>query len=128
MRALVLAGFAASVSLASLGGCIDNDKVRLQSFSSGPGGNFTYSAHTNTVMTANADGAAERIRRNWLAETLQEQGMCHAGYVVYQRRLDVPPQNLALAEITGSVSPVVAPVPPAYFGNGGDVVYAGSCL
>ncbi len=126
MRALVLAGFAASVSLASLAGC--NDTLRQQSFSADPGGTFTYRAGTNTVMTANADGAAERIRRDWLAETLRAQGMCRAGYVVYQRRLDVPPQNLALAGTTGSVNPIVAPNPPVYFGNGGDVVYTGSCL
>ena len=128
MRVLVLAGLTASLSLAALSGCIDNDQVRLQNFSAGPSGTFTYSAHTNTVMTANADGAAERIRRDWLAETLQGQGLCRAGYVVYQRRLEVSSQNLALAATPGSVNPIVAATSPAYFGNGGEVVYTGSCL
>jgi hypothetical protein len=126
MRALVLAGLVASVSFASLAGC--NGTVRLESFTPGANGTFTYSARTNTVMTENADGAAEWIRRDWLAQTLEAQGMCRGGYVVYQRRLDIPPQDLALAGIPGTVNPVVAPIAPAYFGNGGDVVYSGSCL
>jgi hypothetical protein len=128
MRALVVASLVSSVSLASLGGCIDNDKVRVQSFSAGPNGGFTYSAQTNTVMTANSDGAAEQIRRDWLAQTLEGQGMCRGGYAIYQRHLVVPPQETALAGTPGSVNPAVAPTAPVYFGNGGDVVYSGSCL
>ncbi len=54
--------------------------------------------------------------------------MCRGGYAVYQRRLVVPPRSTALAGTPGSVDPAVAPSPAAYFGNGGDVVYTGSCL
>jgi hypothetical protein len=128
MRVPALACLVSFVSLASLGGCIDNDQVRVQSFSAGANGSFTYSAGTNTVMTPNSDGAAERIRRVWLAQTLGTQGMCRGGYVVYQRSLVIPPQSTALAGTPGSVVPAVAPTAPAYFGNGGDVVYTGSCL
>jgi hypothetical protein len=126
MRALSFACLVSLVSLASLAGC--SDQVRVQSFSAGANGSFTYSAHTNTVMTANNDGAAEQIRRDWLAQTLEAQGMCRGGYVVYQRNLVVPPQRTALAGTPGSVVPPLAPTAPAYFGNGGDVVYTGSCL
>jgi hypothetical protein len=128
MRVPALASLVSFVSLAALTGCIDNDRVRVQNFSSGANGTFTYSAGTNTVMTPNDDGAAERIRRVWLAQTLEAQGVCRGGYVVYQRRLVVPPQAVALAGTPGSVVPPIAPIAPAYFGNGGDVVYSGSCL
>ncbi|MGH7117242.1 MAG: hypothetical protein ACREE9_22460, partial [Stellaceae bacterium] len=66
----------------------------------------------------------ERIRRDWLAQTLAARGMCNTGYVVYQRRLDIPPRRPALAEAVGPAGPAAA----SFFGNGGDVVYAGSCL
>jgi hypothetical protein len=128
MRALSFAYLVSLVSLASLGGCIGNDTVRVQSFSAGANGGFTYSAGTNTVMTPNSDGAAEQIRRVWLAQTLEAQGVCRGGYVVYQRNLVIPPQSTALAGTLGSVVPAIAPTAPAYFGNGGDVVYTGSCL
>ncbi len=128
MRVPAFACLVSFASLASLGGCIDNDKVRVQSFSAGANGSFTYSAGTNTVITPNDDGAAERIRRVWLAQTLEAEGVCRGGYVVYQRRLVVPPQGTALAGNPGSINPAVAPTAPAYFGNGGDVVYTGSCL
>ena len=128
MRAPAFACLVSFVLLASLTGCIDNDKVRVQSFSAGAKGSFTYSAGTNTVMTVNGDGAAERIRRVWLAQTLEAQGVCRGGYVVYQRNLVIPPQSAALAGTPGSVVPAIAPIAPAYFGNGGDVVYSGSCL
>jgi hypothetical protein len=128
MRAPAFACLVSFVLLPSLTGCIDNDKVRVQSFSAGANGSFTYSAGTNTVMTPNSDGAAERIRRVWLAETLEAQGVCRGGYVVYQRNLVIPPQSAALAGTPGSVVPAIAPIAPAYFGNGGDVVYSGSCL
>jgi len=100
MRALVLAWFI------SLAGCIDNDQVRVQSFASDPAGIFTYSVQTNTVMTANDDGEAEQIRRDWLAETLTANSMCNAGYVVETRRLVVPAQP----------------------GNSEDIVYTGRCI
>lgn len=118
MRVLALGCLVSSLAVAALSGCIDNDRVRAQSFTPGPGGNFVYAAHTNTVMTPNADGGAEQIRRDWLAETLEAQGMCRAGYVVYQRYLVIPPQRAAFTQ---------PPTEPD-FGNGGDVVYSGSCL
>ena len=124
MRALVSACLVSGLSLAALGGCIDNDRVRVQGLSVGPNRTFTYSAHTNTVMTENDDGGAEQIRRDWLAQTLEAAGLCNGGYVVYRRRLDIPPQQLAL---TGAPSPA-NPDPTVFFGNGGDVVYTGSCL
>ncbi len=128
MRALALAGLVASVSLGLLGGCSSNEVARVQNFSPGPNGSFTYSARTNTVMTANEDGAAEQIRRDWLAQTLEAQGICRGGYVVYQRRLVILPQQTALDATMGAPNSAVAPAPPTFFGNGGEVVYSGSCL
>ena len=84
MRALVLA------SIILLAGCIDNDRVRVDSFTPDPAGTFTFSVQTNTVMTENDDGEAEQIRRSWLAEVLIAQAMCNGGYVVETRRLVVP--------------------------------------
>lgn len=118
MRAIALARLVSSLALATLSGCIDNDRVRVQSFIPGPGGSFAFSAHTNTVMTENDDGAAEAIRRDWLAQTLEAQNLCRGGYIVYQRYLVVPPQRAAFSE---------PPTEPD-FGNGGDVVYSGRCL
>jgi hypothetical protein len=103
MRALILACFVL------LTGCIiDNDQVRVESFTADTPATFTYGAQTNTVMTANDDGAAERIRRDWLAEALNAYAMCGAGYVIETRRFVQPSDGL--------------------FGNGGDVVYTGRCL
>jgi hypothetical protein len=103
MRALILA------CLVLLAGCIiDNDRVRVESFTADTPATFTYGAWTNTVMTANDDGAAERIRRDWLAEALDAYAMCSAGYVIETRRFAQPWEGL--------------------FGNGGDVVYTGRCL
>ena len=103
MRAPVLA------CLALLIGCIiDNDRVRVESFVAGSPETFVFTAQTNTVMTANDDGEAERIRRDWLAEQLTVHGMCSAGYVVETRRLVEP-----------------ATPPPT---NAHDIVYTGRCL
>ncbi|HEY3908429.1 MAG TPA: hypothetical protein VGM07_00900 [Stellaceae bacterium] len=124
MRAVVFACLLSALSLASLAGCIDNDRVRVQSLSPGSSGTFTYRAQTDTVMTENDDGAAERIRRDWLAQTLAARGMCNNGYVVYQRRLDIAAQRPALAEAASPASPAAT----SFFGNGGDVVYTGGCL
>jgi hypothetical protein len=124
MRAFASACLVSALSLAALGGCIDNDRVRVQSLSVGPNRTFTYSARTNTVMTENDDGAAEQIRRDWLAQALEVEGMCNGGYVVYRRRLQIPPQSVALAAPPGPLNPGGT----TYFGNGGDVVYTGSCL
>jgi len=103
VRILAFAG------LVSLGGCIiDNDPVRVDSFVADPSGTFVFAAQTNTVMTPNDDGEAERIRFGWLAEQLIDHGMCGAGYVIEIRRLVDSPDT-----------------PP---GNAHDVVYTGRCL
>jgi hypothetical protein len=103
MRALALA------CLVALTGCIiDNDRVRIESFTADTPATFTYSAATNTVMTENDDGEAEKIRRDWLAEALSAHTMCNTGYVVETRRF---------------VQPAEGP-----FANGGDIVYTGRCL
>ena len=118
MRASALGFLVLALSLAALAGCSINDRVRLQSFTPGPDGSFVYSAHTNTVMTENDDGAAEQIRRDWLAQTLEAEGRCRSGYVIYRRTLVVPPQRVAY----------IGPPDELTFGNGGDVVYSGACL
>jgi len=103
MRTLVFA------SLVLLCGCIiDNDRLRVVSFSTEQAGTFVFAAQTNTMMTPNDDGEAERIRRDWLAEELGAHGMCGAGYVVEIRRLVEPPD--------------------APSSNAHDVVYSGRCL
>src|SRR5205823_4730072 len=57
MRVLAL------LCLVALAGC-DIGQAREEGFAvSGPGA-FLYSAHTNTVMTGNDDGVAERLRRD----------------------------------------------------------------
>jgi hypothetical protein len=103
MRALALVFVLAVVPLV---GCAD--RVSPVSLSPRAGGSFTFSAHTNTVMTENDDGNAERIRRGWLADALTSTGTCHSGYVVESRRFVQPEAGL--------------------FANGGDIVYAGHCL
>jgi hypothetical protein len=103
MRALVLA------CLLTLAGCVfDSDRVRVDNFTVETPVTFTYAAQTNTVITANDDGAAERIRRDWLAESLAAHAMCDAGYVIETRRF-----------VQSSDGPFV---------NGGDVAYTGRCL
>jgi hypothetical protein len=103
MRALALVFVVAIVPLA---GC-SNDS-RAVNLTPGAGGHFTFSAGTNTVLTENDDGAAERIRRDWLADALTSAGTCRSGYVVDTRRFVQPEGGL--------------------FSNGGDIVYAGHCL
>jgi hypothetical protein len=90
----------------SLIGCTGS--VHEEGFSATGPGAFLYSAHTNTVMTENDDGVAERMRRDWIAIALAEHAMCARGYVVDTRRF--------VADFTGP------------FGNGGDILYAGRCL
>jgi hypothetical protein len=93
----------------SLAGCIiDNDRVRVDRFTSDAAGTFVFAAQTNTVMTANDDGEAEQLRRDWLAEELAAHAMCGAGYVIETRQLVEPPD-----------------MP---FSNAHDVVYSGRCL
>jgi hypothetical protein len=84
------------------------DVARIDNFKATGPAAFVYSARTNTVMTENDDGAAERIRRQWLAEALQARRMCAGGYVIDSRSL--------------------APVQPGRFSNASDVVYVGRCL
>jgi hypothetical protein len=100
MRVLVL------LSLLALAGCVGS--VHDEGFAAKGPGAFLYSAHTNTVMTPNDDGAAERIRRDWIADALATHGMCPAGYVIDTRHY-VP-------DAVGA------------FANGGDILYAGRCL
>ena len=71
---------------------------------SGPAA-FLYSAHTNTVMTENDDGEAERLRRDWIVDALKFHGMCPDGYVIDTRRF-----------VPDAVGP---------FGNGGEILYSG---
>jgi hypothetical protein len=100
---------AALLSIALLAGCAPwVDPVRVDHFSAGPNGSFIYGAWTNTAMTENDDGEAERIRREWLAEALADHNMCPKGYVLDARELVQPD--------------------PKTFQNGGDVVYKGRCL
>jgi hypothetical protein len=102
MRALA---FIYVIAMVPLMGC--SDQVRVAALTPGPNGTFTFSAHTNTVMTANGDGVAERIRRTWLAEAVGG-GLCRQGYVVDNRQFVQPQSGL--------------------FGNGGEIVYTGRCL
>ena len=90
----------------SLIGCTGS--VHQEGFSATAPDAFLYSAHSNTVMTENDDGVAERMRRDWIAIALAEHAMCGKGYVIGTRRF---------------VPDVVGP-----FGNGGDILYAGRCL
>src|SRR5947209_20096433 len=94
------------LALVSLAGCVGS--ARNEGFTATGPASFVYSAATNTVMTENDDGAAERLRRRWIADALQAHGMCGQGYVVDVR----------------SFVPNVA----GRFGNGGDILYQGRCL
>jgi hypothetical protein len=96
----------ALLCLLSLAGCVGS--VRHEGFAATGPASFLYGAHTNTVMTENDDGAAERLRRGWIADALQAHRMCPNGYAVDTRRF----------------------VPDARgpFGNGGDILYSGRCL
>jgi len=96
----------ALLCLLSLAGCVDS--ARVEGFAASGPTSFLYSAHTSTVLTKNDDGAAERLRRGWIADALQAHAMCGNGYVVDTRRY--------------------VPDAEGPFGNGGDIVYAGRCL
>src|SRR5438045_8500565 len=78
MRVLAL------LCLVLLVGC--RGTTRHEGFAATGPGAFLYSAHTNTVMTANDDGAAERLRRDWIADALKAHAMCADGYVIDSRR------------------------------------------
>lgn len=90
----------------SLAGCVGT--VREEGFAASGPASFLYSAHTSAVMTENDDGAAERLRRDWIADALQAHAMCPVGYVVDTRRFVPDARGL--------------------FGNGGEILYAGRCL
>jgi hypothetical protein len=100
MRALVL------LSLLSLAGCVWS--ARNEGFTALSPDVFLYSAHTNTVMTENDDGEAERIRRDWIADAVRVHRMCPAGYVIETRRF--VPDSVGL------------------FANGGNILYKGRCV
>ena len=100
MRALAL------FCLLSLAGCLGS--VHQEGFSPTGPASFLYSAHTNTVMTENDDGTAERMRRDWIADALKAHAMCPEGYTINSRRF--------------------VPDAVGVFGNGGDILYAGRCL
>lgn len=100
MRALAL------LCLISLAGCVGS--ARVEGFAANGPTSFLYSAHTNTVMTPNDDGAAERLRRTWIADALQAHAMCGRGYVIDTRRY-----------VPDGAGP---------FANGGEILYAGRCL
>ena len=96
----------AMLCLFALAGCVGS--ARVEGFAQSGPSSFLYSARTNAVMTKNDDGTAERLRRDWLADALQEHAMCQDGYVVDTRRY-VPDAN-------------------GPFGNGGEILYTGRCL
>ena len=92
--------------LVSLAGCVGS--ARIEGFGATGPASFLYSARTNTVMTANDDGTAERLRRDWIADAVRVHAMCPDGYVI-DRRHFVPDTD-------------------GPFGNGGEILYAGRCL
>jgi hypothetical protein len=96
----------ALLSLLLLAGCLGS--VRHEGFDATGPTAFLYSAHTNTVMTENDDGEAERLRRDWIADALRLHDMCPVGYVIDSRRF--------------------VPDVPGPLGSGGDVLYKGRCL
>ena len=100
MRALAL------LCLLSLTACLGS--VHQEGFAATGPASFLYSAHTNTVMTENDDGIAERLRRDWIADALKAHTMCPAGYALDSRRF-----------VPDAIGP---------FGNGGDILYKGRCL
>jgi hypothetical protein len=100
MRALAL------VCLLSLTACLGS--VHQEGFAATGPFAFLYSAHTNTVMSDNDDGTAERLRRDWIVDALKAHGMCPAGYAIETRRF-----------VLDAIGP---------FGNGGDILYRGRCI
>ena len=97
MRALL------PMCLLLLAGCAE--QARVEAFSATGPESFLYSARTNTVMTPNDDGAAEQLRRSWIADAVQAHGLCLRGYVVETRRLVPDPSS-----------------------NDGAILYEGRCL
>jgi hypothetical protein len=101
MRALLL--LCPVALLVSLAGCAE--QARVEGFTvTGPRA-FLYEAQTNTVMTANDDGTAERLRRYWIADAVMVNALCMEGYTIETRSF-VPNRH----------------------GNGGAIRYSGRCL
>jgi hypothetical protein len=96
----------ALLCLISLAGCVGT--ARVEGFTATSPQTFLYSAHTNTVITPNDDGGAERLRREWIADALSSHHMCPVGYVVDTRRY--------------------VPDAVGLFANGGNILYTGRCL
>jgi hypothetical protein len=96
----------AVMALVSLAGCVGS--ARHEAFTATGPASFLYGARTNTVMTENDDGAAERLRRRWIADAVQSHGMCGEGYVVDVRSF--------------------VPNVDGRFGNGGEILYKGRCM
>jgi len=84
------------------------ERTRVEGFTATSPTAFLYSAQTNTVMTENDDGTAERLRRDWIADAVRANGMCPEGYVVDTRRF--------------------VPFAHGRFANGGHILYGGRCL
>jgi len=105
MRALLLLcpEMLAVALVVSLAGCAE--EPRVEGFTATGPGSFLYEARTNTVMTPNDDGAAERIRRSWIADAVMVNALCMQGYEI-ERRSYIP-------------DPV---------GNSGAIRYTGHCL
>jgi hypothetical protein len=80
-------------------------EARVEGFSATGPGTFLYAARTNTVMTPNDDGAAEQIRRYWIADAVMVNALCLQGYAIETRRF------------------VPDPV-----GNSGAILYSGRCI
>src|SRR3954468_18073024 len=101
MRALLLLYPLALV--VSLAGCAE--EARREGFTAVRPRAFLYEARTNTVMTPNDDGDAERIRRSWIADAVMVNALCMQGYVIDTRSFIRDP-----------------------VGNGGAIRYAGRCI
>jgi hypothetical protein len=105
MRALLLfcPGVLAVMLAGALAGCAE--QPRVEGFTATGPRSFLYEARTNTVMTPNDDGTAERIRRYWIADAVMVNALCMQGYEIERR------------------SYVADPV-----GNSGAIRYTGHCL
>ena len=103
MRSLAL------LCLIPLAACVGTD--RHEGFAATGPNAFLYSAQTSTLMTANDDGEAERIRQGWLVDALKAHAMCGNGYVVDTRRFvpGGPTEN------------------GPQFGDSGGILYSGRC-
>ena len=98
--------FAGLCGVVCLAGCVGT--ARVEGFTATGPASFLYSAHTNTVMSENDDGTAERLRRRWIADALQAHRMCNEGYIVDTRSF--------------------LPNADGPWGNGGEILYKGRCL